>query len=66
LLTAVQVADITGLSIETLAQWRSQMRGFPFHKLSRNVIRYRQSDLDEWLAARLVRIEAGPLRGAGG
>jgi hypothetical protein len=35
LLTAEDVAAITGLSIETLAQWRRQ----PFLKLSRNVVR---------------------------
>ena len=58
LLTAVDVARITGLSTETLAQWRSQRRGIPFIKLSRNVVRYRQGDLDEWLAERLVRVEA--------
>ena len=60
LLTAVDVARITGLSTETLAQWRSQRRGIPFIKLSRNVVRYRHGDLDEWLAERLVRVETEP------
>jgi predicted DNA-binding transcriptional regulator AlpA len=60
LLTAVDVARITGLSTETLAQWRSQRRGIPFIKLSRNVVRYRHGDLDEWLAQRLVRVQAEP------
>jgi hypothetical protein len=45
LLTAEDVAAITGLSIETLAQWRSQRKGIPFLKLSRNVVRYQQGDL---------------------
>jgi predicted DNA-binding transcriptional regulator AlpA len=57
LLTAEDVATITGLSVETLAQWRSQRRGIPFLKLSRNVVRYRQGDLDAWLAERIVRVE---------
>ena len=57
LLTAGDVSRITGLSTETLAQWRSQRRGIPFIKLSRNVVRYRQGDLDQWLADRLVRVE---------
>jgi hypothetical protein len=35
LLRAEDVAEITGLSVETLAQWRSQRRGIPFVKLSR-------------------------------
>ncbi len=57
LLTPDQVAAFTGLSVETLAQWRSQRRGIPFLKLSRNCVRYRQCDLDAWLDARIVRIE---------
>jgi predicted DNA-binding transcriptional regulator AlpA len=60
LLTAIDVARITGLSTETLAQWRSQRRGIPFIKLSRNVVRYRHGDLDEWLAERLVTVNAEP------
>jgi len=57
LLRAEDVAEITGLSVDTLAQWRSQRRGIPFLKLSRNVVRYRQDDLDAWLAERIVRVE---------
>jgi predicted DNA-binding transcriptional regulator AlpA len=60
LLTAEDVAAITGLSVETLAPWRSQRRGIPFLKLSRNVVRYRQGDLDGWLAERIVRVEQEP------
>ena len=57
LLRAEDVAEITGLSIETLAQWRSQRKGIPFLKLSRNCVRYRQADLDHWLNERIVRVE---------
>jgi predicted DNA-binding transcriptional regulator AlpA len=57
LLTAEDVAQVTGLSVETLAQWRSQKRGIPYIKLSRNVIRYRQADLENFLEARIVRVE---------
>lgn len=57
LLTDIDVAEITGLSRETLAQWRSQRRGIPFIKLSRNAVRYRQHDLDTWLEKCLVRVE---------
>jgi excisionase family DNA binding protein len=59
LLTAEQVAEYTGLSVETLAQWRSQRRGIPFVKLSRNCVRYRQVDLDRWLEERIVRVQNG-------
>ncbi len=54
LLCAKEIADATGLSVETLAQWRSQKRGIPFIKISRNCVRYRQSDLDSWLVERTV------------
>jgi predicted DNA-binding transcriptional regulator AlpA len=57
LLTAEEVAAITGLSVETLAQWRSQKRGPVFVKISRNFIRYWQDDLDDWLAERIVRTD---------
>jgi predicted DNA-binding transcriptional regulator AlpA len=65
LLSAAEVARVTGLSTETLAQRRSQGRGIPFIKLSRNVVRYRHGDLDDWLAARVVQVAAEPpVRGA--
>ena len=57
LLTPEDVADVTGLSVETLAQWRSQKRGIPYVKISRNCVRYRRSDLDGWLAERIVRTD---------
>jgi predicted DNA-binding transcriptional regulator AlpA len=60
LLAAEDVAQITGLSTETLAQWRSQRRGIPFVKISRNCVRYRQADLDRWLEERIVRVENDP------
>lgn len=60
LLRVEDIAEITGLSVETLAQWRSQRKGIPFVKLSRNCVRYRQADLDEWLNERIVRVEADP------
>jgi predicted DNA-binding transcriptional regulator AlpA len=59
LLRAEDVAEITGLSVETLAQWRSQRKGIPFLKLSRNCVRYQQADLDRWLNECIVRVE-GP------
>jgi len=59
LLTPGEVAQITGLSVETLAQWRSQRRGIPFVKVSRNCVRYRQSDLDRWLEERIVSVDVG-------
>jgi predicted DNA-binding transcriptional regulator AlpA len=65
LLTPADVAALTGLSVETLAQWRSQKKGIPYVKISRNCIRYRQIDFDNWLAARIVRVEVGPSNAMG-
>ena len=62
LLTPAEVADLTGISVETLAQWRSQKRGIPYIKISRNCVRYRVSDVDLWVHARIVRLEVGELR----
>jgi predicted DNA-binding transcriptional regulator AlpA len=60
LLRAEDVGEITGLSVETLAQWRSQRKGIPFVKLSRNCVRYRREDLERWLDERIVRVEQDP------
>ena len=57
LLSAEDVSAQTGLSVETLAQWRCQGRGIPYVKISRNCVRYRQSDLDAFVAERIVRVE---------
>lgn len=48
LLTAAQVADITGLSKETLAQWRSQGRGLSYLKIGR-AVRYDPVDVQAYL-----------------
>ena len=48
LLTADQVAEWTGLSLDTLAQWRSQGRGIPYLKIGR-AVRYDPSDVHEYL-----------------
>jgi predicted DNA-binding transcriptional regulator AlpA len=60
LLRPEDTAEVTGLSVETLAQWRSQGKGPPYVKISRNCVRYRQCDLDGWLAERIVRTDQDP------
>jgi predicted DNA-binding transcriptional regulator AlpA len=60
LLTPAEVAEITGLSIETLAQWRSQKHGIPYVKIARNSVRYRLVDLDQWIGERIVHVEHDP------
>jgi excisionase family DNA binding protein len=59
LLTTDEVAEMTGLSPETLAQWRWLKKGIPFVRLGKKCVRYRQSDIDAWLAKRLVSVTSG-------
>jgi len=47
LLTTKEVADTTGLSRETLAQWRSQRRGIPYLKIGR-AVRYYAADVQTY------------------
>jgi excisionase family DNA binding protein len=58
LLTAEQVAAHTGLSTETLAQWRSQRRGIPYLKVGR-CVRYDPADVQHYLAGCRVSV-SGP------
>ncbi len=48
LLTPEEVAEMTGLSLDTLAQWRSQKRGIPYLKIGR-AVRYDSSDIQMYL-----------------
>ncbi len=48
LLTAEQVSAVTGLSEETLAQWRSQKRGIPYLKIGR-AVRYDPGEVQAYL-----------------
>ncbi|PYP90054.1 MAG: excisionase [Candidatus Angelobacter sp. Gp1-AA117] len=55
LLSVEQVADLTGLSTETLAQWRSQKRGIPYLKIGR-CVRYDAQDVQSYLAGCRVSV----------
>lgn len=59
LLTTDDVAEMTGLSPETLAQWRWLRKEIPFVRLGKKCVRYRQSDIDAWLVKRLVSVTSG-------
>lgn len=48
LLTPEEVADLTGLSVGTLAQWRSQRREIPYLKIGR-AVRYDATDVESYL-----------------
>jgi len=48
LLTPEEVSGLTGVSTETLAQWRSQKKHIPYLKVGR-LVRYHPQDLEEYL-----------------
>ena len=48
LLTPEDVAEITGLALDTLAQWRSRRRGIPYLKIGR-AVRYDPAEVQAYL-----------------
>ena len=54
ILTTKEAAAYCRLSTPTLERFRLTGNGPPFLKLGK-AVRYRRSDLDTWLASRLVR-----------
>jgi phage terminase Nu1 subunit (DNA packaging protein) len=48
-----QVAGITGLSVQTLRNWRFQGKGIPYVKAGRSV-RYQYQDVIEYMEERIV------------
>jgi predicted DNA-binding transcriptional regulator AlpA len=55
LLTQRQAASVLCLSERTLERMRTSGLGPKFVRPSDRAVRYRQSDLDEWIATRVVR-----------
>src|SRR5206468_6721620 len=57
LLDQRQAAARLGLpSARTLEAWRCRGYGPPFLRLSPRLVRYRASDIDQWLATRVVGV----------
>ena len=59
LLTVQEVADLTGLSVETLNQWRSQGLHMPYIKLGK-AVRYLRKDVEHYILS--CRVEVPPER----
>ena len=51
LLTAREVAELIGVSTETILRW-TRAGKLPAIKLPGGAIRYRETELDEWLSLR--------------
>lgn len=54
LLTVAEVAQLTGFSEGTLRHWISEGR-IPVIRISARCVRFRRSDVDAWIAERLIR-----------
>lgn len=56
LLDTVEVARLTGIPLMTLESWRcrSRRQGPPYLKLSNGMVRYKFSDIQNWLDERRV------------
>jgi excisionase family DNA binding protein len=53
LLDIKAVAALTGFSVGTLYHWVSQRR-IPVVRISARCVRFRQSDIEEWIAEKLI------------
>ena len=56
LLTTQEVVDLLGVSLDTLAQWRTRKQG-PAYIKHKGFVRYTRVDIDAWLDAN--RVETG-------
>lgn len=54
MLTPSQLAGALGVTTKTLERWRMTGDGPPFVRVSRKVIRYRQPDVEAFLAGRVT------------
>ncbi len=57
LLTTTEAASYLGVSPSLLEGWRSRQKGPSFYRLSRKIIRYRKSDLDQYLETTATKNE---------
>lgn len=52
LLHPIDLSELLGVPVATLANWRCSRKGPPFVKVGRHV-RYRPADVDRWIADRV-------------
>ena len=64
LLTACPVADLLGVSAETVLRW-SRRGQLPAIRLPGGAIRFREDDLERWLAGRATVADTGSNSKAG-
>ena len=57
-----QVAEVTGLAVQTLRNWRQLRKGFPYSKVGRSV-RYAIDDVTRFIESRRVMGEENQREG---
>lgn len=57
LLAPSEVAALIGVTVTALAQMRYERRGPDYIKISAQQVRYRASDVQEWIDSRVVHHE---------
>jgi excisionase family DNA binding protein len=60
LLTAEEVAELLQVKVETIHQWRWQGKGPKAVKAGPKFVRFRPSDVNDWLDAKLEQDQAPP------
>ena len=63
LLTARQVAERLNVSVETVLRWHRSGKLPGGYRLSSNVLRFRESEVESWLEARAERRPLASIRG---
>jgi len=58
LLTADETGRLLGVKPQSLAIWRMNGENLPFIKVGR-LVRYRRSDIENWLTSRTVAVGEG-------
>lgn len=56
-LTERQLAEILGVGVSTLQQWRYAGRGPHYVKLGPRMVRYARADVDRWRELQTVRTD---------
>lgn len=57
LLTPEQTAERLGVTVGTLANWRTAGDGPPYVKMGSKLVRYPEDDLRSWLTENTVRTQ---------
>lgn len=56
MLTPSEVSTVLGVSTRTLSRWRSAGRGPRAARYGHRTVRYLQTDVERWIAARAERL----------